>query len=168
MPCSHVPCRRRPPARAGLPDVGAGQHAGLAVGALPDPSLDIIVSLLEKSAKASSRLSCQAGGRAVSRTLTKARVRAPELGDFVARGWPGTLTRLQLDCESQKSLPASLGQLPALQTLDLSGCSALASLLGALGQLSALQTMHLGGCGALTSPPASLGQLSALRIIKYY
>jgi hypothetical protein len=34
-----------------------------------------------------------------------------------------------------------------------------------LGQLSALQTLNLSWCHALTSLPASLGQLSALHII---
>ena len=98
----------------------------------------------------------------VSRTLTRARVRASELSDFMTRGWPDTLTRLQLGGEALTSLPTSLGQLSALQTLNLSDCWYLTSLPGSLRQLPALQTLDLSRCWALTSLLAWLGQLSAL------
>jgi hypothetical protein len=141
------------------------QGFGSSLWGLPDPVLDIIVSMLDNSAKAHLRLCSQAGRRAVSRTLTRARVRGAELGDFMARGWPDTLTCLLLVGEALPSLPASLGQLAALQTLHLYDCEGLTSLPAALGQLSALQTLDMSWCEALPSLPASLGQLSALRTL---
>jgi Leucine-rich repeat (LRR) protein len=46
-------------------------------------------------------------------------------------------------CSSLQRLPTSIGQLSALQNLDLSECASLQELPMSMGQLSALQKFHL-------------------------
>ena len=63
------------------------------------------------------------------------------------------------------ALPHSLGQLSALQSLDLSGCSSLDALPHSLGQLSALQYLDLDDCDSLplAAVPDSLRQKPRMR-----
>ena len=57
------------------------------------------------------------------------------------------------ELRSAEALAAIVGELPALQTLDLGGCSRLAALRDALGQCTALQTLQLYECYGLTALP---------------
>lgn len=59
------------------------------------------------------------------------------------------------------SLPKSIGQLKALQELDLNGCEQLSSLL-ATGQLTAWQQLRLSKCKQLSSLLESIGQVTVL------
>jgi len=62
-----------------------------------------------------------------------------------------------------EELPSSIGQLNALQKLDLDECSNLNELPSSIGQLNALQELHLNGCSKLEELPSSIGQLNALQ-----
>jgi len=48
-----------------------------------------------------------------------------------------------------QELPTSIGQLNALQKLDLGECLSLQELPTSIGQLNALQKLDLGGCSKL-------------------
>ena len=64
------------------------------------------------------------------------------------------------------SLPAELGRLTSLRTLDLCFCKKLTSLPAELASLVSLRTLNLSFCNALTSLPAELGSLSSLRTLE--
>jgi SHAQKYF class myb-like DNA-binding protein len=66
-------------------------------------------------------------------------------------------------CSNLKELPSSIGQLNALQMLDLWGCSNLKELPSSIGQLNALQKLYLSQCSNLKELPSSIGQLNALQ-----
>ncbi|XP_058108867.1 disease resistance protein RGA2-like [Magnolia sinica] len=84
--------------------------------------------------------------------------------------WLGQLRALQtleiLDCPQLESLPEELGQLKALQTLKICNCRQLKSLPESSGQLKALQTLEIWNCRQLESLPEELGQLKALQILQ--
>ena len=71
------------------------------------------------------------------------------------------------------STPAIIGNLTALQTLNLQDCRSLASLKlrsltsipEAIGGLTALETQYLYCCDSLTSLPESIGGLTALQTL---
>ncbi len=69
-------------------------------------------------------------------------------------------------CSSLQELPTTIGQLSALQDLDLSGCSSLQELPTSIGQLSGLQNLRLSGCSSLQELPTSIDQLSALQNLR--
>jgi len=81
----------------------------------------------------------------------------------------GQLTGLQSldlsDCEQLGSVPVEIGQLTGLHTLDLSYCEQLASLPTEIGQLTGLQTLNLSFCRQLASLPAEIGQLTGLQTL---
>ena len=56
-------------------------------------------------------------------------------------------------CMGLTTLPDAIGQLSALQHLNLESCTGLTALPDAIGQLSALQRLNLGGCWGLTALP---------------
>ncbi len=65
------------------------------------------------------------------------------------------------------ALPESVGNLGALQMLDLSKCQnltapGLPALPESVGNLGALQTLGLSGCSKLKTLPASISQLTQL------
>jgi hypothetical protein len=62
-----------------------------------------------------------------------------------------------------RELPSSIGQLNALQGLNLTGCSNLEELPSSIGQLITLQELHLGRCSNLKELPSSIGQLNAIQ-----
>ncbi|CAM6033858.1 unnamed protein product [Sphagnum compactum] len=79
-------------------------------------------------------------------------------------GQLNALQELQLwGCSNLKELPSSIGQLNALQELYLEGCSNLKELPSFIGQLNALQKLYLEGCSNLKELPSSIGQLNALQ-----
>jgi Leucine-rich repeat (LRR) protein len=69
-------------------------------------------------------------------------------------------------CDNLKELPSFIGQLNALQKLDLSGCSNLKELPSSIGQLNALQKLDLSWCYNLKELPSSIDQLNALQLEK--
>ncbi len=71
------------------------------------------------------------------------------------------LLSLRICSSKLDKLPASLGRLSSLQTLDLEGCTSLQLLPVSLGQLASLHTLNLEGCTQLLP---SESQLSSLRI----
>ncbi|CAM6073542.1 unnamed protein product [Sphagnum tenellum] len=79
----------------------------------------------------------------------------------------GQLNALQeLDlraCSNLKELPSSIGLLNALQQFDLRGCSNLKELPSSISQLNTLQKLDLQGCSNLKELPSSIGQLNALQ-----
>ena len=62
----------------------------------------------------------------------------------------------RLLCNCLESLPAQVGQLTVLRTLDLNECSSLESLPAEIGQLAGLEMLNLCGCSALRSLPTAL------------
>ena len=58
-----------------------------------------------------------------------------------------------------RELPAGLGDLTALQKLDLFGCTGLTALPESFGKLRMLLEFDLSNCTALQSLPASFGEL---------
>ena len=64
-----------------------------------------------------------------------------------------------------QALPASLGVLTGLTTLDLRYCNALTALPASLGEIIRLGTMNLENCRALTALPESLGALTGLSML---
>ncbi|XP_058108878.1 putative disease resistance protein RGA3 [Magnolia sinica] len=79
---------------------------------------------------------------------------------------PSLLQLTIKDCKKLTSLPGDwLGQLRALQTLDIADCLQLESLPKELGQLKALQTLSIYYCPQLESLPKELGQLKALQTL---
>eukprot|EP00884_Botryococcus_braunii_P015927 jgi/Botrbrau1/3017/Bobra.0070s0013.1 len=81
----------------------------------------------------------------------------------------GQLTALQQlnlsGCECMRALPEEIGRLTALQQLNLSGCKALILLPPELGRLGALRQLDLSECWGLSSLPAELAQLTALEVL---
>ena len=79
----------------------------------------------------------------------------------------GDVTSLRLPSNGLYGhLPASLGQLTGLQTLDLSDDGLMGTLPVSLGQLTKLQQLNLSNDGLLYGPiPTSLGQLTALQTL---
>ena len=67
--------------------------------------------------------------------------------------------------EKLTSLPESVGECTALQTLDLQHCSGLVSLPERLGECKALQTLDLSECSGLVSLPERLGECKALQTL---
>ena len=60
-------------------------------------------------------------------------------------------------CEHMKELPASVGRLQALQTLNLRSCLGLTSLPAEVGNCVKLESLYLNKCSGLTSLPAEVG-----------
>ncbi|XP_058108868.1 disease resistance protein RGA2-like [Magnolia sinica] len=87
----------------------------------------------------------------------------PELGQLKALQTLEIFSFLHL-----KSLPEELVQLKALQTLRIYDCPQLKSLPEELGQLKALQTLDIYDCPQLKSLPEELGQLKALQTLHIY
>ena len=58
--------------------------------------------------------------------------------------------------------PESVGNLGALLTLKLNGCTKLTTLPESVGNLGALHTLDLSGCFYLKTLPASVSQLTQL------
>jgi Leucine-rich repeat (LRR) protein len=78
----------------------------------------------------------------------------------------GRVSRLNFDgCSGLSSLTERLGELKALQTLDLRGCKGLLSLPERLGELETLQTLNLHHCTGLLSLPERLGELTTLQTL---
>ena len=67
--------------------------------------------------------------------------------------------------EKLTSLPESVGECTALQTLELPYCKSLVSLPERLGELKTLQTLVLAGCSGLVSLPEWLGELKTLQTL---
>ena len=79
---------------------------------------------------------------------------------------------LELTTKHATSIPASIGNLTVLRTLNLGGdkyrkegCSSLTSLPEAIGGLTALQTLNLRHCQSLASLPEAIGGLTALQTL---
>ena len=68
-------------------------------------------------------------------------------------------------CTGLVSLPEQLGECKGLQTLDLRGCTGLVSLPEQLGECKGLQTLDLRGCTGLVSLPERLGECKALQTL---
>ena len=66
------------------------------------------------------------------------------------------------------ALPAAVGALTRLQTLDLSDCGAMTALPEGLSALTCLQTLHMAYCGALTALPAGLSALTGLQTLRLF
>ena len=77
----------------------------------------------------------------------------------------GRVSEVDFECTGLASLPESLGECVALQTIALRGCTGLASLPESLGECVALQTINLRGSTGLASLPESLGECVALQTI---
>ena len=67
-----------------------------------------------------------------------------------------------------RELPASLGALTGLQTLNVTFCKGLTALPASLGAITGLQTLNLLGCKGLTALPAWLGALTGLQTLDLY
>ena len=57
-------------------------------------------------------------------------------------------------CQNLKKLPSSIGQLKALQDLDLDGCGRLEALPESISALSTLQQLGLFECSSISKPIA--------------
>ena len=62
-------------------------------------------------------------------------------------------------CSNLRSLPESLGALPALRQLDMGGCTSICQLPESLGDLSTLEWLDLSRCRSLTHLPDSTSRL---------
>ena len=78
----------------------------------------------------------------------------------------GRLVEVKISNEKLTSLPESVGECAALQTLYLTNCSGLVSLPERLGECTALQTLTLGGLWGGCSGLVSLPDLSGLAQLK--
>jgi hypothetical protein len=78
----------------------------------------------------------------------------------------GALTRLETldlsNCSGLRAVPAELRALTRLETLDLSNCSGLWALPAELWALTGLRKLNMRGCSGLTALPAELGALARL------
>lgn len=63
-------------------------------------------------------------------------------------------------------LPETISNLSLLVTLNIHNCSALTSLPPTIGQLTKLETLDMFGCMKLTTLPPQIGQAQSLRAIK--
>merc|ERR1740117_933935 len=70
---------------------------------------------------------------------------------------------LRLYSEVATEIPNCLGELTALRSLDLTGCSSLVSLPESMGQMTALKVLKLYSCSSLVSLPESMGQMTTLK-----
>ncbi|KAK3404328.1 hypothetical protein EUGRSUZ_K00637 [Eucalyptus grandis] len=66
---------------------------------------------------------------------------------------------------STRSLPASIGKLPSLSYLDISGCQFSGSLPSSIGHLPSLSHLIISGCNFSGSIPASFANLSNLEYL---
>lgn len=64
-----------------------------------------------------------------------------------------------LRCKRLCQLPTSIGALPALKRLDLSGCTRLTTLPLTRSGLSALTRLDMSGCIRIASLPSEIGTL---------
>ncbi|WIA38694.1 hypothetical protein OEZ86_001996 [Tetradesmus obliquus] len=92
------------------------------------------------------------------------------LGCYGLTGLPdnmGELVALQIleltDCRHLTALPRSVGQLEALQVLDCYRCDQLAALPESIGSLTALQRLQLTYCPQLAALPQSVCQMTQLQ-----
>lgn len=64
------------------------------------------------------------------------------------------------------SIPDSLGQLSALESLIVANCLLLIALPSTLGQLKALRRLQVIRCASLTALPGTVGELRGLRLLR--
>ncbi len=78
----------------------------------------------------------------------------------------GALNDLTLrNCSNLAALPAAIGELKALTKLNLQWCSSLTALPESIGELKALTTLDLSYCSSLAALPAAIGELGALKML---
>jgi len=70
--------------------------------------------------------------------------------------------KLTLCSEGATEIPSCVGELTALEYLDIGFCSSLVSLPESMGKMTALKKLRLAGCRSLVSLPESIGELTAL------
>jgi hypothetical protein len=85
-----------------------------------------------------------------------------EGGDVVAVAHGRVAMFFLHGCQKLAALPATIGELGALNDLTLRNCSNLAALPAAIGELRALTELHLDGCSSLAELPDAIGELKAL------
>ena len=83
--------------------------------------------------------------------------------------WLQSLERLTLsnNAELKGEIPASLGQMPALRVLDLSGCRFEGLIPEGLSEAGMLEQLYLNGNYLTGAIPASFGELQNLNIFKF-
>ena len=83
-------------------------------------------------------------------------------GDVVAVAHGRVAMFFLRGCQKLAALPATIGELGALNDLTLRDCSNLAALPDAIGELRALTYLGLDGCSSLAELPDAIGELRAL------
>lgn len=78
---------------------------------------------------------------------------------------PCAMAALEVHSSGLQRLPACIGRLHSLQTLDLDGCSALTLLPESIGHLTNLQTLNLRGCWKLERLPAPIQHIHSLEVL---
>ena len=80
-----------------------------------------------------------------------------------ALAFRGTTKKLELQSEEAVEIPECLGQLTALEELELNECTSLVALPETINGLTALQELDLGGCSSLVALPDTISKLTALK-----
>lgn len=76
-----------------------------------------------------------------------------------------TLTHLTLSNYHGKTFPDSMGDMPELEHLDVSGCSELLTIPTTIGKLKKLVVLNMEACWHLETLPAEIGDLICLEIL---
>ena len=125
-----------------------------------DDTLDVD----KKMGVTGSGLLIEEPGAVTSLTIGAKEIRGGDaLGALLLR-LPALLTLRIAHCPFLSSLPESLGALPKLRQLDLTGATRLPTLPeAALGRLTELQSLDLTSCESLTALPPTVANLTSLK-----
>ena len=146
---------------------GVQRATRLALGVVKEIRLELVKELREKGAThAEVLLEGEDAWIVEDKEWAAAAGSKEELLTCLEADGEGRLAQVDLSAKNMTSLPESVGECKALQTLKLNSCFHLTSLPERLGECKALRNLLLQRCDDLTSLPERLGECEALQTLR--